>query len=45
MGLMNKVNQIDEHFLDLSGDNKVSLFLFTITQDLVTIETTSSYKS
>ena len=25
---MNKVNQIDEHFSDLSDDNKVSLFLY-----------------
>ena len=28
MGLMNKVNQIDEHFSYLSDDNKVSLLLY-----------------
>ena len=28
MGLMNKVNQIDEHFSCLSDDNKVSLLLY-----------------
>ena len=28
MGLMNKVNQIDENFSYLSDDNKVSLLLY-----------------
>ena len=28
MGLMKKVNQINEHFSDLSDDNKVNLFLY-----------------
>ena len=28
MGLMNKVNQIDENFSHLSDDNKVSLLLY-----------------
>ena len=28
MGIMNKVNQIDENFSSLSDDNKVSLFLY-----------------
>ena len=28
MGLMNKVNQIDENFSCLSDDNKVSLLLY-----------------
>ena len=28
MGLMNKVNQIDENFSYLSNDNKVSLLLY-----------------
>ena len=43
MGLMNKVNQIDENFSYLSDDNKVSLY-FTVTQDLMTIKAISSYQ-
>ena len=31
MGLMNKVNQIDENFSYLSDDNKVSLFLYGVS--------------
>ena len=31
MGLMNKVNQIDENFSYLSDDNKVSLLLYGVS--------------
>ena len=43
MGLMNKVNQIDENFSCLSDNNKVNLPLF-VTQDLMTMKTISSYQ-
>ena len=42
MGLMNKVNQIDENFSYSSDDNKVSYF--TVMQDLMTIKTILSYQ-
>ena len=44
MGLMNKVNQIDENFLYLSDDNKYVSY-FTVNQDLMTIKTILPYQA